>query len=315
MSQAAFSFPDSLNQFFDSYAVLGLSVTVDDRRVLKRYRSIAKILHPDSATLNDPDQKEVANHILSRLINPAYHNLKLEKNRTEVLALLRLRAKQLSREEMYLPQGELAQQLLKIPAQEIDVFYEQAIDKLAEVQFTLLHRCESITHEIAELNLLYLHLKQGEPVVREKHTGIISSTEAKPAQFAPSTTETVQMAVHYSQRHYYRAQEYAKKGAWNQVVAELRDAIRLEATRAEYHSLLAKAYLMQNLPGMAKVHFRQALKFNPNDPLASQYAARLDLASPQATPNPVTGAKSNGAVRGNPARSGGGLFGLFAKRK
>ena len=315
MSQTTFSFPNSNNQFFDAYAVLGLSVTVDDRRVLKRYRNIAKLLHPDSAAIADADQKEEANQVLSRLINPAYHNLKLEKNRAEVLVILRLRAKQLRREARYLPQGELAQQLLKVPAQDVDVFYEQAIEQLAEVQFKLLHRIETVTLEIAELNLLYLHLKQGEPAVREKQTGIISSTQAKPTQFAPSTQETVEMAVHYSQRHYGRAQEYAKKGAWNQVVAELRDAIRLEATRAEYHSLLAKAYLMQNLPGMAKVHFRQALKLNPNDPLALQYAARLDLASPQAT-RPVSGGRPNGAMGNNSSISrAGGLFGLFGKRK
>jgi cytochrome c-type biogenesis protein CcmH/NrfG len=86
---------------------------------------------------------------------------------------------------------------------------------------------------------------------------------------------------------------------WPQVVAELRDAIRLESNRGEYHSLLARAYLMQNLVGMAKVHFRQALKFNPRDPLALQYAERLDLSAPTKMS----------------VKAGGGLFSLFGRKR
>lgn len=309
MPQIAFS-PEWINQFSDPYAVMGVSVAADDRRVLKRYHTIAKILHPDSDVLPNPQTRRAAQQLLTHLINPAYQKLKQEKSRSEAVAVLRLRARRFEQIETFMPESPIAQQLLKLPIQEIDVFYEQAITDLAASQFYPVSQFEFITRQCAELNLLYLHLKTHEPVIREKPTGIVAAQQAKPAQFAPSPSTTAQMAVSYAQRHYHRAQEYAKKRAWSQVVAELRDAIRLESNRAEYHSLLATAYLMQNLRGMAKVHFRQALKFNPNDPLALHYAARLDLSPP--TPsmqNPTQGRTSI------PASKKGGFFNLFAKRK
>jgi curved DNA-binding protein CbpA len=299
MSQILFS-PEWLNQLADPYAVLGLSVAADERRVLKRYRNIAKLLHPDSLSAANPVLRTTASQLLARLVNPAYQRLKQEKERAETIALLRLRVRRINRDEPLNPQGEMAQKLLKLPLQQADVFYEQAVVQLGDLQYQRFDQFEAVTKQLAELNLVYLHLKMGEPLIREKRTGIVSAAQAKPIEFAPSQAETPQVAINYAQRHYYRAQEYAKKSNWTQVVAELRDAIRLEPTRSEYHSLLAKAYLMQNLVGMAKVHFRQALKFDPKDPLALQYASRLNLVT-----------ESTQSAAKNP----GGLFGLFSKRR
>lgn len=313
MAQTAFS-PDWLNQFSDPYAVLGVSVAADDRRVLKRYHAIAKLLHPDSFAATHGTEREFANQLLARLINPAYQGLKQEKTRAERAALLRLRAKQLHRETTSLPSSAVAQELLRVPAQELDVFYEQTIAKLSETQFQPLSQFAVATQQMAELNLLYLHLKAGLQV-REKPTGIIAAQPAKPIQFAPSTVETADIAVSYAQRHYQRAQEHAKEADWSQVVVELRDAIRLEPDRSEYHALLGKAYLMQNLTGMAKVHFRQALKFNPNDALALQYAAKLDLI-PAAFGTAPQGKSTQKAAQGSATKrtGGNGIFNLFAKK-
>jgi curved DNA-binding protein CbpA len=304
MSQILFS-PDWPSRFSDPYAVLGLSVAADERRVLKRYHTIAKRLHPDSLASADPAINKLATQLLARLVNPAYQRLKQEKERAETMALLRLQIRRINRDEPLSPQSPVAQKLLKLPIQEADVFYEQSVVQLGESQYQELANFESITQQLGELNLAYLYLKMGEPVIREKRTGIVAATQAKPIQFAPNQTETAQVAINYAQRHYYRAQEYAKKANWTQVVAELRDAIRLESTRSEYHSLLAKAYLMQNLIGMAKVHFRQALKFDPKDPLALQYAAKLNL-SAEPEPKAKAGARNS---------SGGGLFNLFTKKR
>jgi curved DNA-binding protein CbpA len=296
MSQILFD-SDWISQLSDPYAVLGLSVAADERRVLRRYRNIAKLLHPDSLMRADPATVALASQLFARIVNPAYQRLKQEKERADAMALLRIKVRRISRDGTFLPQGEAAQRLLKLLVQEADVFYEQSVAELAEFQYEQIEQFQARTQQLAELNLAYLSLKMGELVIREKRSGIVS---AKPIEFAPSPHETAQVAVNYAQRHYYRAQEYAKKANWPQVVAELRDAIRLEANRSEYHSLLAKAYFMQNLRGMAKVHFRQALKFNPKDPLALQYAAHLDLVEP-AVPQAQ--------------RNAGGLFNLFTKKR
>jgi len=296
MTQILFS-PEWLNLLVDSYAVLGVSVAADERRVLKRYRSVAKLLHPDSLGQADPATTALASQLLARLVNPAYQRLKQEKERAETVATLRIRVRRMSREDAALPKTAAACRLLNLPLHEVDVYYEQSVTDLAELQYQQFEQFESLTEQLAELNLAYLRLKMGEPVIREKRTGVVPAPQAKPIQFAPG--HDGQVTVNYAQRHYYRAQEYAKKSTWPQVVAELRDAIQLEPNRAEYHSLLARAYLMQNLMGMAKVHFRQALKFNPRDPLAMQYAARLDLTEPEKVV----------------AKAGGGLFSLFSKKR
>lgn len=302
MSQLTFS-PEWIDQFTDPYAVLGLSVAADDRRVLKRYRAVAKLLHPDGQMAARANVQQLASQLLARLVNPAYQKLKQEKERSETLATLRFRVRRLNQDEPVQPKGAMACQLIQVPVSQIDVFYEQAINGLAELQYNPLEQFQSITEQLGELNLVYLHLKMGEPL-REKRTGIVSATQARPSQFAPTPSETAHIVSSYAQRHYQRAQVYLQKGNLAQAVIELRDAIRLEASTSEYHALLAKVYLLQNLPGMAKVHCRQALKLNPQEPLAMQLAPRLNLASATAPPPPKEESKPSG-----------GLFGLFARKR
>ena len=305
MPQMSFS-ADWLDQFTDPYAVLGVAVTADDRRVLKRYRTIAKLLHPDGYTATDAEIRTFANQLLARMVNPAYQKLKQEKERAEILATLRLRVRRFTQEAPLLPKSAIARQLLQMPVHQADIFYEQAVERLANMQFQPLDQFEAVTQQLAEINLVYLYLKIGAPMIREKRSGIVPASETnKPIQVTPSITETLEVASSYARRHYQRAQVYLQNGNCGQAIAELRDALRLEPERSEYHSLIAKAYLMQNLVGMAKVHFRQALKFNPKDPLALEYTTRLKLTLEQ--PNRVSDAAK---PSGN-----GGLFGLFSRRR
>ncbi len=301
MSQIPFS-TDWLKQFSDPYAVLGLSVAADDRRVLKRYRTVAKLLHPDTYSTADPETKDLAIQLFARLVNPAYQRLKQEKGRAEIVATLRFRVRRMTREQPLEPQGKAARQLLKVPVPSVDVFYEQQISELVQFQFEPLTQFETITQQLEELNLVYLQLKMGEPMIREKRTGIVSAAQAKPMQFTPVPPSPEALTVNYAQRHYQRAQEYMKKSNWPLAVQELRDAIRIESNQSEYHSLLATAYLMQNLPKAATAYFRQALKLNPNDPLALSYAKRLKIEVEAPNPNPTK-------------PSSGGLFGRFARKR
>jgi hypothetical protein len=60
---------------------------------------------------------------------------------------------------------------------------------------------------------------------------------------------------------------------------------------------------MQNFPGMAKVHFRQALKLNPEDPIALRYMRKYNIAL-----DPVASGK-------NAKNSIGNLLKFFAKKR
>jgi len=299
-----FSSSDWLTQFSDPYAVLGLSVTADDRRVLKRYRTIAKVLHPDCYLNSDAEIRRTATQILAHLVNPAYQKLKQEKSRAECLATLRLRVRHMNREEPLTPQSTLAQRLLKTPLAQVDMFYEQAVTELSVVQCQAIDQFEQCTHHLGELNLIYLRLKMGEPIIREKRSGIVPVQTVHPAAAQiPLAVESEIQAVNYAQRHYQRAQEYMKKGNWAMAKRELQDAIRIENTKSEYHTLLAITYLMQNLPTMAKVHLRQALKLNPKDAIAQKYAKKLDIKT------------ENTAESVQKEPSGGGLFGIFSRKR
>ncbi|MGB3613361.1 MAG: DnaJ domain-containing protein [Elainellaceae cyanobacterium] len=310
MPHFAFS-ADWIGQFTDPYAVMGLSVLADDRRVLKRYRTVAKQLHPDSQILNTTQEKTLANQLLAKLINPAYQRLKQDKGRSETVAMLRFRVRRLTRDEPFAPEGEAARRLLSTSIADIDVFYEQAVSRLSELQYQPMTRFETITTELAELNLAYLRLKMGEPMIREKRTGLVSAprvSQPRPSRPAPSGAQLVS----YAERHYLRAQEYLKKGNPLFAIQELRDAIKINPSLSKYHALLARAYLIQNLPGAAKAYCRQALKLDPKDRMAIACAKQLGL-SVQA---PVEPKSPRPQASGSPSgqRSKRGPFSLFGRK-
>lgn len=314
MSQAPFA-TEWLNRFQDPYAVLGLSVTADDRRVLKRYREIAKLLHPDGYVGADPDRRDLATQLFAKMVGPAYQKLKQDKGRAENLAMLRFRVRRSIREAPLDPKSAIAQELMGTPPSNIDVFYEQAIARLAETQFIPLGHFDSVTSQLEELNLVYLRLKMGEPIIREKRTGLVS---APPVQVHPKVVlaekEADPDAVDYAERHYGRAQSYAQNANWAAAIRELKDALKINASRSSYHALLAIAYLKQDLPTMARVHCRQALKLNPKDTLALRYASKLGLDA-EAPGHGKNSSNSKASDKSARPSAGGGLFSFLDKRR
>jgi curved DNA-binding protein CbpA len=315
MNSPAFS-TDWLKKFTDPYAILGVSVAADERRILKRYRQVAKYLHPDMQFNQPEEQQQFVSEVLTKLVNPAYQRLKQEKGRNEVLATLRFKVRRLSRENHLLPNSEAGKKLLTVPEPEIDVFYEQALEKFCKGQFTSLKTFEVNTYRIGELNLVYLKRKMGDPVIREKRTGLVAAstvtTSAVPATEA--RTEEQPATINYADRHFRRAQEYIKAKNINAAIQELKDALRLEPKNSNYHCLLGQAYLLNQLPGMAKVHIKQALILNPNQPVAQKYARQLKIDLSKSSPHQQTGHPSRSPTDSHKGKGKGSLFGgLFSK--
>lgn len=309
MAQVAFS-PEWINQFTDPYAVLGVSVAADERRILKRYRVVAKLLHPDSYATGNPAEREVASQLFARLVSPAYQKLKQERDRAETLAMLRFQVRRLHRTGALSCQSDVAKKLMQLPWKEAEIAYEQTIADLSETQYQPLTNFAGVTQQLMEVNQAYFFVKMGDTVIREKRTGLVASTEAKPTQYVvPKTEQEAIPAETYARRHYERAQSYLERQELVEAIQELRDAIKIDAHKSEYHAALGLAYLKQNLTGMAAVYFRQALKLNPNDPLAREYAAKLNLQGNAAQPD------SKGEKPSAKATSRGGFFGLFGGKK
>ncbi|MCS6792246.1 MAG: tetratricopeptide repeat protein [Oscillatoriaceae bacterium SKW80] len=94
---------------------------------------------------------------------------------------------------------------------------------------------------------------------------------------------------------------------FTQAVLQLKDALKIEPKNSRCHALLGMVYLKQNQPTLAKVHIKNALQLNPNEPVALE--AQKMLEKPQ-----KPGDKKN--KKGNSEQGGGGFFGsLFGGGK
>lgn len=282
MSYPAFS-PQWIQKFNDPFAVFGLSVAADERRILKRYRQLAKQLHPDIQRQLPAEHQQFFSQVLPKLVNPAYQRLKQDKNRSEVLATLRFKVRRLSREQKFHPQNALSQKLLNVPETEVDLFYEQAVEQICGHQYDSVESFETTTQFLGELNLVYLRRKMGDPVIREKRTGLMSASAATASPIpasGPGTGKTTP-PKNYADRHFKRAQEQLKRRNIQAAIQELKDALKLEPQNSNYHSLIGQAYMLNKLPGMAKVHFKQALHFNPSHAVARKYLDQLSQGEAQ----------------------------------
>ena len=67
--------------FIDHHAILCVPVDADFKEIRKRYLQIARKLHPDSSSLGNESDKQKANQLLSRLVNPAYEKFSVEQTK------------------------------------------------------------------------------------------------------------------------------------------------------------------------------------------------------------------------------------------
>lgn len=312
MPDTAFS-QEWLKHFTDPYAVLGVSIAADERRILKRYRQVAKQLHPDVQASTSEGDSEFANQVLSRLVNPAYQRIKQDKGRNEALATLRFKVRRLLRNEVFNVRGTASKKLLQVPEPEIEIFYEQILNELCVQQYQSPQQFETITRQISELNLVYLRRKMGDTVIREKRTGLVSASAVNAAPTVTpqesASTPSADPNKGYAQRHRQRAQEYIKKGNYSAAIQELKDAVRIEPKNSDFHCLLGQCYDRNNLPGMARVHIKQALRLNPNHAVAKKVAAKLDIGG-DGQADTTKSSQSRSTQPAKKARSGlfGGLF-------
>lgn len=264
----------------DPYAALGVSIAADDRRILKRYRQVAKLLHPDAQVGKDQVAAEFANDVITRIINPAYQRLKQEKTRSEALATMRFRVRRLANNQGLEPSFESAQQLLRIPEAEVDVFYENTLTQLADVQFASPQIFHQSLTQIGQLNLIFLRRKMGDVIIREKRTGLVASTQQ------PERREPEPPPINYAEKYRIRALTYLQQQNYDLALLELRDALKIEPNNVEFHSLIAQVYFMQQKYGMAKAHLKRTLQLHPNHPVAQKYFQRLEQLSPAAKTRP-----------------------------
>jgi curved DNA-binding protein CbpA len=317
--------------FIDHHAILGIPVGAETKDIRKRYLKIARRLHPDSCASESEADKQRASEFLSKLVNPAWEKLSQEKDRTEYGLLLKLKGQQGLRQKNSLELvGNLAKQLST--ASNPDHFYQTSLKDLASKQYDHLDQALEITAQISELNLVYLMRKETEGGItlneprKTIYTGgnLPDSSQFSDRPVSPSArTAPPPTRESPSDQYYRRAQSFVSKNNFAQAILELRDVLKLDPNNSRCHSLLGMIYLRQNQATMAKIHFNQALKFNPNEPMALEGMQKLGQgagATPQtpASKPTATSASKVPPKSGKPndkKAGGGGLFGLFGGKK
>ena len=280
----------------DPFALLGISVSADEKRIAKRYRQVAKQLHPDALTgavTNDDTSNDgltalLAAQVIARIVNPSYQKLKHEKTRQATLSMIRLRVRRLVRTEKLVPTFSDARQLAVTAEDNVDIFYEQALSKLASSQFVSLKALHTHSLEISQLNLVYLQRKLSDLVIRPKRAGLMTTpvtptaaTSSKTAgSVAPgllnsspaegAATAATKPQIDYLGKHLKRAKTYLGKKNYEQAVHELREALKLAPQSPEIQTMQDQSSFKKKLSGIAKANYRQAQKLQPPHKVAQK---------------------------------------------
>lgn len=311
------------SDFTDHHAVLGVPIDAEAKEIRKRWLQISRRLHPDSLTGEDDAHKQAATEILSKLVNPAYELLKDDRERTEYLLLLKLKGKQAI-------QQQAANQILSqeaktlLQAKDPTKNYREVLRRLSTEQYDTLDRIVAVTGQISELNLAYLMRMEAQDGIKLTPASATTTTtvrSAAPASGAgtPGTPAAAPVApkLSISDQYYRRAEEFMAKKSYAEAIKELRDAIKLEPTSARCHTLLGTLYLAQKQNTMAKIHFQQALKHNPQDSKAKEGLRQLGHAVAESGAKATGSGQTTQKSASKPDKSaGGGLFGrLFGGKK
>ncbi|MEM7769300.1 MAG: tetratricopeptide repeat protein [Cyanobacteria bacterium P01_A01_bin.37] len=281
------------SSFVDHHAVLGIAVDADPKAIRKRYLKIARQLHPDSSAVKSEGEKQLAQELLSKLVNPAYEKLTQAKEQKEYALLLELKGKNLNQQqETVMITSKYAQKVAG--SNNIDQAYHEVLEGLATKQYESLSESIDLIGHISEVNMVYLmrQTKAQTPPVREPGP----DPRPKPGP------DPVDRAMN-------RAAQFEVNGDFAKAIRELRDAIQLNPRHAKVvdcHSRLGNIYLQTKQSTMAKIHFKKALELNPNNEVAKAAMRRLD---PKGTsPSAKGNEKSNGSGKGF-------LSGIFGKKK
>jgi curved DNA-binding protein CbpA len=301
----------------DHHAILGIPVDADVKDIRKRYLKIARRLHPDSCASASDGEKQLANNLLSKLVNPAYEKLSQERSRTEYIVVLSQMGKRLVQESASVEfHTDLGRQLAGAP--NVDQIYRSAIAKIAESQYDSLSQVMQIIAQISELNLVYLMRTAGKsftnaaPPPPPPKPPTNNTVSKSPAPQQPTTPEASVVT-----QYIRRAQELIAKNQLVPARVELQDALKLEPNNSRCHTLIGVVYLKQNQTTMAKVHFDRALQLDPKDETALEGKRKLEQRlgqKPGATVSKT--APPNTAAKQPDKSGGGGLFGgLFGGKK
>lgn len=298
----------------DYHAVLCVRVDADASEIRKRYLQIARRLHPDSCAAASDEEKLLASQLLSKLVNPAYEHLYQDKNRAEYTAVLTQIAKRLAQDSASVElTTDNARQLAGTP--NFDSAYRNAISQITKIQYKSLAQVSEAIAQISELNLVYLMRSAGKSLKAASSTSANLSNTAAVNNGVPPRPQPKEDPVFAG--YLRRAQELIAKNQLSQARVELQDALKMQPSNSQCHSLIGVVYMKQNQIKMAKIHFDRALHLDPKDQTALEGKTKIDKISGKKTASSASkkSTVSTAASKSSKSESGGLFGGLFGGKK
>ena len=303
----------------DYHAILGVSIEADAKAIRKRYLKIARKLHPDSLRECTNEERQKANELLSKMVNPAYETLTQEKSMAEHLIVLRLRGQRLSQSAPVPLQSEAAQAIAK--SNNAVSTYANGLKTLADVQYETIDQVLNVIGQISELNLAYLMSTAGEGgSATTTASGSASGTNTPTTPASPTTAARSrekaappppsprQQREAILDSYHRRAAEFAARKDYSRAILEMRDAVKSHPTNGQCHAQLAAYYSQAGQSKMAKIHLKRALDLTPDNVLAKDLESKLSQTTEPKPPRPTS-------AKNAPTKSKGGLFGLFGGKQ
>lgn len=297
--------------FTDHHAILGVPIDADLKDIRKRYLQIARSLHPDTCSAESAADKQSANQLLSKLVNPAYEKFSNEHSYAEYMVLLREVSKRLPQETASIQlKSELSKQLQE--SKDIDRAYRKALHHLALQQYASFKQVLPLIAQISELNLVYLMRKEGSVPISSP---LSSSKVAKLSGGQQPQQTQVEPEESVVEPYLRRALILMETNNLVQARVELQDALKLEPSNSRCHSLMGMVYLKQNLVAMAKVHINKALQLDPQDFVALDGKQKLDRLAQTSGSQSTDAKKANKSQPLAQPKSNGFFGGLFGGKK
>ncbi|MFS8868539.1 DnaJ domain-containing protein [Synechococcus sp. H65.1] len=316
----------------DHFAILGVPLTADSKRIRRGYLQAAKALHPDRF-VGDPEGAERANLLFAKLVNPANEVLSKERERSEYEALLKLRIQQLleSPPADLWPTGETVKGLAESPNWQEE--YVRRVEKLAQEQYSSMATLLEKTEQLSELNLAYLLLKagyKGIPTPAAKTTPPTGTPTPSPSRtplggiaasspVPPTPPPTPQLNP--AETRFLQALDMIERKQYRVAIQYLNFAISAQPNVARYYLHRGIAHLKQGNAGMAKADFLQASRLEPgNAELMAEVRRWLQQVTTQPpVPVPAASRQTSQAQKVVPPPrkedSGGFWSRLFGKKK
>ncbi|NBD31834.1 MAG: tetratricopeptide repeat protein [Cyanobacteria bacterium] len=305
----------------DYHAILGLPIGAPTAQVRQRYLKITRMLFPDVRNLQTEEDNELADQLLSKLVNPAYEHLFKNKSaRSEHLLILGQIGARVAQEGKLRLKSKKAQELVESGSKgEIELIYQKYLNAVIEKEYNPLNKSLEKIALISEFNLVYVMLKKGEiagskvtvtneQATEEQSPKQVETDSAKETKEQLSPEDKIAKLV---EPYLRRGKQFIDKQDYTKSIMELREALKLDPQNSQAHTLLGLAYVKQGQLGMAKIHVNKALQLDPNNEMALEGKQVLQKLLGQEKGSD-SGSKGTASKKANGGR--GLLGGLFGKK-